>query len=340
MLRGAFIGFGNVAAQGHLPGWLSVEGVEIVAATDAIVERRESFLASCPRGRWHENLDDLLSDRTLDFVDICTPPSSHAALVKRALDADFHVLCEKPLVTRLADAQAIAAAAAGVRTLHTVHNWLKAPVCEKISELIDQDAVGRVRSVRWQTLRTEPAVAVTPDGRNWRLDPAVAGGGILLDHGWHALYCVLRWAGVPRSIAAVLENRRHHEWPLEDTATLSLDLDSGNAEIHLTWCASERSNRIEIEGERGDIIVVDDTLTLRADGEEIRWILPPSLARGSHHREWFVGVAGEFRDAVIAGGRGNLEEALLCARMIDLAQRSSAGGGLRLALETTECHAA
>jgi predicted dehydrogenase len=231
VLRGAFIGFGNVAAKGHLPGWQSVKDIQIVAATDAVAAQGRAFLAACPGGRWHETVDDLLYDKALDFVDICTPPSSHASLIKRALDARLHVLCEKPLVTRVGDAQAVAAAAAASeRAVHAVHNWLKAPICDRISSLVDGGALGTVRAVRWQTLRIGPAVTVTSDGANWRADPAVAGGGILFDHGWHALYCVVRWLGVPRGVSALLEKRRFRGWPIEDTATVTLDLGAGSGQ--------------------------------------------------------------------------------------------------------------
>ncbi|HET7912381.1 MAG TPA: Gfo/Idh/MocA family oxidoreductase [Pseudolabrys sp.] len=334
MLRGAFIGFGNVAAKGHLPGWQSVKDVQIVAATDAVEAQGSAFLEACPGGRWHESVDSLLADKTLDFVDICTPPSSHAALIKRALDAGLHVLCEKPLVTRIGDAQAVAAAAAkSGRAVHTVHNWLKAPICDRISSLVDEGAVGSVQTVHWQTLRTQPAITVTSDGSNWRADPAVAGGGILFDHGWHALYCVMRWSGIPRGVSALLEKRRFREWPIEDTATVTLDLMSGSAQIFLTWAANERANRIEIEGDRGRIEVADDVVVLKSGQGERKWPCPPPLSQGSHHRDWFIGVAQDFRRAATAGGKGNLDEAVLCARLIDLAQRSSAAGGVRLPLE-------
>jgi predicted dehydrogenase len=319
VLRGAFIGFGNVAAKGHLPGWQTVKDVQIVAATDPVAAQGRVFLETCPGGRWHKSVDELLSDKTLDFVDICTPPSSHAALIKRALDARLHVLCEKPLATRIEDAQAIAAAAAGSgRAVHIVHNWLKAPICERISALVDEVAVGALRTVRWQT---------------WRADPAVAGGGILFDHGWHALYCVVRWLGVPGAVSALLEKRRFREWPIEDTATVTLDRANGSAQIFLTWSAQERANRIEVEGDRGRIEVIDDVVVLRSNKNEQRWSCPPPLSQGSHHRDWFVGVAEDFQRAAVGGGRGNLDEALLCARLIDLAQRSSAAGGTRIPLD-------
>ncbi len=222
LLRGAIVGFGNVAEKGHFPGWLSRKDIKIVAATDAAAARREGFLEACPGGRWYECIDDMLSGETLDFVDVCTPPGSHATLINRVLQAGLHVLCEKPLVTRVEDAQIVAGAATSAgRVVHTVHNWLKAPICLKISALIEEGAIGAVRSVNWRTLRTQPAVVATADGgKNWRIDPALAGGGILFDHGWHALYCVARWGGAPRGVAALLETRHFHDWPLEDTATL------------------------------------------------------------------------------------------------------------------------
>ena len=126
-----------------MPGWRARDDARIVAATDASATRREAFLAACPQGRWHETIDDLLSGEELDFVDICAPPGSHAALIERALGAGLHVLSEKPLVTRVEDAKRVAAAAARARrVVHTVHNWLQAPISRKISALIDEGAIG------------------------------------------------------------------------------------------------------------------------------------------------------------------------------------------------------
>jgi predicted dehydrogenase len=334
VLRGAFIGFGNVAAKGHLPGWRARDDARIVAATDAAASRREAFLAACPDGRWRDSVDDLLSGETLDFVDICAPPGSHATMIERTLRAGLHVLSEKPLVTRVEDAKRMAAAAARAgRVLHTVHNWLHAPICRKISALIDEGAIGAVRSIRWRTLRTQPAIAVSADGvTNWRVDPGMAGGGILFDHGWHALYCVTRWAGVPSGVAARLETRRFHEQPLEDTATLALDTNAGVSHIFLTWAADERSNAIEIDGDQGEIRVSGDAVVLKSNAQERRWSCPTSLSEGSHHPDWFGGVVADFVAAATGGAKSNLDEAVLCARLIDAAQRSSAAGGVRLSL--------
>lgn len=333
MLRGAIIGFGNVAANGHLPGWQARDDVAIIAATDATAARRQVFLAACPQGCWYDTVDDLLANETLDFVDICTPPGSHAALILRALDARVGVLCEKPLVTRSEDAVALASARAGC-VVHCVHNWLEAPICRRITALIAEGAIGTVQSVGWQTLRTQPAIVVASDGvENWRVNPETAGGGILFDHGWHALYCVNRWfGGAPRSITASLETRRFYEWPLEDTASLELEFSTGNGRIFLTWTADERANHIEIKGKEGRIHVDGGSVVVEGPSGARGWPFAQALSDGSHHPDWFAGVAEDFCAALAADTTDNLDEAILCARLIDLAQRSSSLGGARLAL--------
>jgi predicted dehydrogenase len=327
--RGAFVGFGHVASEGHAPAWLARPDVDILAAVEVAPERRARFEEMWPGARAFTSFEDLLADERLDFVDICTPPGSHAGLARQALERGLHVLCEKPLTTRLDDALALAEAAArSDRVLYTVHNWLASPICRRITQLVDSGALGAVSRVEWSVLRTRPSVAVGGEGeQNWRLDPEMAGGGILLDHGWHALYCVTRWLGeAPRRIAALLENRRFTGLPVEDTATLDLDCGPAKGRILLTWAADERSNGVEIEGEKGHIHVEGQEVVFECERGVKRWSCPPALSEGSHHPDWFADVARDFRAAVDGQGVGNLDQAVLCARLMDLAQRSSAAG--------------
>src|SRR5213079_1318373 len=206
MLRGAIVGVGNIALQGHVPAWRRRRDVEIVAGTDARPAQRTALRTHLPRARWYDSADALFADARLDFVDIATPPSSHALLIRGALDRGLHVLCEKPLVHPLDDLGSLRALAeARGRVLHTVHNWHHAPIVRRTAELVRDGAVGRVTHVTWHTLRVRPAATRDGQSTNWRLDPSVAGGGILTDHGWHVFYVVPRWIGArPVAICARL----------------------------------------------------------------------------------------------------------------------------------------
>src|SRR5438477_12958526 len=63
--------------------------------------------------------------------------------------------------------------------------------------------------------------------------------------------------------------------------------------------------------EQGRIAAANDRLVLKTNSAEHQWSCPPSLSEGSHHQDWFVGVAEDFRLAATAGDKGNLDEAVL-----------------------------
>src|SRR5262249_262705 len=129
MLRGAIIGLGNVGRELHVPGGARRRGVEIVAANEADRARRLLAAASLPRARWYESAEELLAREPLDFIDICTPPSSHGPLVCQALERGLHVFCEKPLVVARDQLARVAALADTTRRVGpTRHHWLHAPV--------------------------------------------------------------------------------------------------------------------------------------------------------------------------------------------------------------------
>ncbi len=337
MLGGAIIGFGNIAVQGHVPAWRRRRDVEIVAATDTRPGQRALLETHLPGARWYDSADELLADTRLDFVDIATPPSSHGPLIRRALERGLHVLCEKPLVQSLDELDALRAVAEGARrVLHTVHNWHYAPIVRRTAALVREGAIGRVTRVEWHTLRTRPAVTSDGDAANWRLDPRIAGGGVLADHGWHVFYVVQRWIGeAPRSVSARLETRRHTRWSVEDTATVRLAYAHATAEILLTWAADERRNWAALTGTEGTLELQDDTLVLARGGDGTRrWPCPPALSGGGYHPEWFGAVADQFLAEV--GGQAprgaNLEEAALCVALAHSARASSLAGGRGVAL--------
>jgi predicted dehydrogenase len=338
MLKGALLGVGHVAVGGHLPGWLERSDISIVAAADARTDRKAELLAAYPEARWYGKAEDLLATEKLDFVDICTPPASHAMLMRQALHRGLHVLCEKPLVLSPEELRGLPALAAEKdRALYTVHNWKHAPALAKMTELTRSGRLGDLKRVRWETVRDRPAVAAG-DAGNWRVDPAQSGGGILFDHGWHALYVISTWmAAAPRTVAASLETRKYHEWPIEDTADLFLVYPTTSAEIFLTWAGEERANRAEIYGSRASLKLSGGTLSLLgADGATVaeEWSFPP-LTEGSHHPDWFGGVIEEFLseiDEPRTRGR-NLAEATVCSIVLSLAKESSRRGGEPLSIE-------
>ena len=248
------------------------------------------------------------------------------------------MLCEKPLVRSRDELAPVTRLAAETgRVLHTVHNWHHAPIIKQTAELVREGAIGRLTRVVWQTLRTGPASVRNGHEGNWRLDPELAGGGVLTDHGWHVFYLIQRWLGeAPTSVSARLETRRHTAWPVEDTATVRVTFPSATAEIFLTWAADRRQNGAELIGSDSRIELHDETIVLKQTGRERRWSCPPALSNGSVHPDWFDPVVSQFLGEVTGSvpRDSNLAEASLCIVRESLARESSRQDGRAMAIPT------
>ena len=326
------IGLGQVGLSGHLPAWKKRPDFQIVAGVDSSEERIGLFKQAVPEAATFKNLEDCLSGAQLDFVDIATPPHTHFALIQSALQAGLHVLCEKPLVLKKEElARLKSDRQKSGKVLMSVHNWKYAPICRKLMELLNSRTIGEIQRMDWYVLRSGPAVTTLSDKENWRLDPARAGGGILVDHGWHAFYLVLEWMGLqPSRIEAILENRHSEDLPVEDTAKVRIEFSGGPApkvaEVFLTWASRLRKNSGLIEGSQGRIHIEDDRLIVDKRGlapETLGFEQP--LSQGSHHPEWFQYVIDEFltelTDPALAGK--NLEIAEMCLTLIEKSKESS-----------------
>jgi predicted dehydrogenase len=315
MYKGAIVGCGSVACQAHIPAWCQAPACEIIAVVDPEPARLAQARALLPKARCYRRLEALLAEEKLDFLDVCTPPAMHNSIILQACARGVHVLCEKPLTISARALRQIttAAATAGV-LVFPVHNWKYAPLFQALKRLLEGGEIGRP---------TGPAGTT-----GWRLDPSIAGGGILMDHGWHAFYLLLFLLEErPEAIAARVERRHLPAAGVEDTATCEVLFPHAQAHIHLTWAAPQRRNQGVIRGEQGEIRLEDTRLVVHSNAHKQRQIhLPAALSAGSYHPDWFASLLHDFQAALQEPWRyrASLQEAETCLRLILLAYRSAA----------------
>ncbi len=328
-LQGALIGFGNMAERGHLPGWLRQRRVRLRAVCDPRPERRRRAGRLLPSARIYASAEELLAEEHLDFVDVCTPPPSHAALTVMALRRGAHVLCEKPFVSNRREFRSVLAAVErSQRIAFPVHNWRHAPMLARAIDWVRRGLIGKVIHSEIHTLRTRPAVGLTA----WReRQEEAGGGGILLDHGWHGIYLLLDLhRQLPRAVSTWTRPSLATPGRTEHTTHLLLDFPDSTGTLFLTWQANRRHNALRVYGDKGLITLEDDRLVLRpAAGRTRVATYRAPLSRGSHHPEWFDGVVKRFLAALEdpeEGGKG-LREASLCLEIILRAYASARANG-------------
>src|SRR5205823_1701363 len=137
-------------------------------------------------------------------------------------------LCVKPFLLDplMLDVVRVRALEAGVAVV-PVHNWKYAPIIRAATDVLRSGAIGPLQRVEIETSRLRAAPTAV-GSTNWRRDPAIAGGGILMDHGWHAVYLALHWF-TEREVRVQSQLHRRPELAVEDEACLTIGFPSGEA---------------------------------------------------------------------------------------------------------------
>ena len=186
--RVGIIGFGRIGRR-RAELVRAHRNLELVAVADPVARDSSGPYASCI---WHRDGADLLRE-DVDAVFVCTPNAATADLVVRSLEAGKHVFAEKPAGRSVADIQRLRDVEGRCPSLrvkfgfnHREHDSVRMS-----QSLIASGELGRLM---WMRGTYGKAGGPAYEG-DWRADPELAGGGILLDQGIHMLDLFRLFAG-------------------------------------------------------------------------------------------------------------------------------------------------
>lgn len=259
----ALVGCGWVARDYVAPAIAASGNGRLVALCDRDPAALARVGAVAPSAARYPDLAGCLADPAVEAVYVATPNSSHAAVVRAAAAAGKPVLCEKPMAPTAAEAERMVAAceAAGVlyatafdQRWHGAHRALR--------RLVAEGALGTVTCVRvhyacWTPPDWQPAEYAHD---NWRVDPARAGGGAMIDLAPHGLDLVQMLLDEPVEAVACLLQRRVFDYPVDDGAVISARTASGVLVSHTV--AYNRPDvfprrELEVVGDRGRALAVN-----------------------------------------------------------------------------------
>ncbi len=318
-LRLGLIGCGRVVKVLHLPALKAMPEIQVVSGMDTDPERvREvgDLLGIAPPRR-HTDYRRLLDDPGIDAVSISTPPGSHAEIAVAAAEAGKHILCEKPMATTVAGADAMIAAARRHRVLLSLHhNYLWFPENQAAVRVVREGRLGRL------VFTTINCLGLPYFGGTWRLhDPQASGGGILLDM-LHLIYLTNAFFdGTPRRVDARVRRIRDEAIRVEDFASARLEYEGGMGEINVSW--GQGWGGTQLMGTKGRLIYFykhfttvnydrPDRLVLIADGQETDIDFPPAPPFSEGPFRQFVAAAllGQPLAVTDEHGRAAVEVAL------------------------------
>ena len=106
-LRVAIIGCGGIANGKHMPSLAKITEIEMVAFCDIEIEKAKAAAKKygSEDAKIYSDYKELLKDRSIDIVHVCTPNRSHSFITVDVLESGKHVMCEKPMAINTAEAK-------------------------------------------------------------------------------------------------------------------------------------------------------------------------------------------------------------------------------------------
>jgi predicted dehydrogenase len=299
----AMVGLGRISMQHLAPSLKTSAKAKVTGLVSGHRDKADKYAAEygIPAKNIYnyENFDSIADNPDIDAVYIALPNSMHAEYTIRAAKAGKHVLCEKPMATSVADAEAmIAACKKANRKLAIAYRCQLEPTNLKAQEMIRSGAIGKVQAI-------ESANGFNIRAGEWRLNMKLAGGGPLMDMGVYSLNaCRFLLGEEPASIKAdwsvMDQDGRFAE--VEENLAWSMKFPSGVVATCSTSYGVNQSGFYRVHGTKGMIHVEPAfgyeglRLTARVQGQ-------PPIDQPSPERDpvQFTREADHLVDCVAAG---------------------------------------
>ncbi|MFD8781631.1 Gfo/Idh/MocA family protein [Kitasatospora sp. NPDC059599] len=249
--RAAVIGLGHQACEDHLPGLLGSGRAELAAICDSnpdILRERQKFFQVPAFTRPADLLDTVCPD----FVIVAVPHHAGRAVIEECSARGVHVLKEKPFATSLAEARELTAIcqAGQVELMVTLQRRFN-PIYTSVVQFLDQ--IGTPFLIDGQyTFHTDDP------GAGWRGDVKQAGGGCIIDMGYHLIDLLLWYFGLPSRVIADFSASALPEagYDAEDTAVIQLGYESDlYGSVLLSRWAAPKTEKLHVVGTRGSVLL-------------------------------------------------------------------------------------
>jgi UDP-N-acetyl-2-amino-2-deoxyglucuronate dehydrogenase len=289
-MPGDSIGFGinglGLIAPFHAKALKDSKGGRLAAVCDVMKDRADKMAAEYGVKAYY-SLDEMLKDKSVDVVNVCTPSQMHSEAVMKSLNAGKHVLVEKPTALALKEVDAMVALAKQKKLkLGCVVQCRSRPGIQAIRKAVEAGRFGKVHWVSGYMKWFRPTDYYKSDA--WR-SVRRYGSGVTVNQAIHYIDLLTFLAGPVKSIDARMTNLDHPEIPLEDALIARIEYASGalggfEASTSL-WPGLEP--RHEVLGRDGTAVIVGEAMqfwkfrTEQPGDDEVRKLGSSAQAAGA-----------------------------------------------------------
>lgn len=238
-----------------------IQGLQLTCVCDIRPERVDACREAYPGLTGFTDYEELLQSGLADAVLIAVPHRLHAQIAMRALECGLHVLSEKPADVTVSAARRLnEAAERSDRVFGIMFNQRMSPIFQKARELVQSGALGELKRSVWIITNWYRTQAYYDSG-SWRATWRGEGGGVLLNQAPHNLDLWQWICGMPVEVTGFCDLAKYHDIEVEDDATLRVRYENGATGLFITTTGEyPGTNRLEISGTRGKLVLENNTL--------------------------------------------------------------------------------
>lgn len=277
-IKWGIIGCGDVTEVKSGPAFNKIMNSSLVAVMrrDGLKAKDYAMRHGVPK--WYDSANQLIDDPEVNAIYIATPPAQHEEYTIRALAAGKPVYVEKPMTLDSASAIRMRDAAEKYNVKLTVAHYRRAqPMFLKVKSLIESQAIGEVKVVQLQMLQLPKSNLIANTDTNWRLNPAISGGGLFHDFAPHQLDLMIHFFGEVKRSSGMSLNQGS-TYGVDDMVTGHILFRNGVV-FNGTWCFSvaTQTDLCEIIGTAGKISfpMFGHKITLIKNNVEEEFIFDP-----------------------------------------------------------------
>ncbi|MEO0340886.1 MAG: Gfo/Idh/MocA family oxidoreductase, partial [Bacteroidota bacterium] len=249
-VKWGIIGVGDVCEVKSAPAMQRIKYSELVAVMRRNGAKAEDYAQRHQVSKWYDDANDLINDPDVNAIYIATPPYAHEELCLKAAAAGKPVYVEKPMATSYAACQRMitACAKAGV-PLYVAYYRRMLPNFLKLKALIEEGVIGDIRLVKIELHQSvDPAIVSKIAASmpvNWRVDPAIAGGGYFFDLAAHQLDYLDYLFGSIQTVNGIADNQAGL-YPAADIVSSTFSFENGIHGIG-SWCFTADETAVKDE---------------------------------------------------------------------------------------------
>lgn len=309
MVTVGVIGCGKIAKKRHIPEYLNNTNVIIAGYYDPTTEKAREQ-AAAHGGKVYETIEELLGDKSINAVSVCLANAAHADITVQALKAGKHVLCEKPMATKMKECIWMAETAEKQKQyLMIAHNQRLSRKHRMARKLIEERIIGEVLTFHTVFGHGGPEKrGIALDKPVWFFDKEQAVMGAMADLGIHKIdlirYLLNEEIDEIVTRTATLDKRTPVGCPIdvEDNALCLIRMSGGAlGTVAASWTYyGEDDNSTSLYGTEGIMKIPgpweEQLLIIKKDGKKIWYDVKEKRMQNGMVNS---GVVDEFVEAIL-----------------------------------------